>query len=99
MISSSASSYGDCLITVSTSKDLDEDKAEDVGLYTAHAYAVLGVVEACNGTRLLQLKNPWASKVSPSAFSVNPMLCLLFNDIRLPVMEWKVFIQRQSQLE
>ena len=60
----SANSYGDCLITVSTSKDLSENEAEKVGLFTGHAYAVLGVVQTSNGTRLLQLKNPWASQVS-----------------------------------
>jgi hypothetical protein len=59
----SANSYGDCLITLSTSKDLTEEKASEVGLYTAHAYAVLGVHLTSNGTRLLQLKNPWASEV------------------------------------
>jgi len=57
----SANSYGDCLITVSTSKELTEEDAKDLGLYTDHAYAVLGVVQTSNGTRLLQLKNPWAS--------------------------------------
>ena len=35
----SASSYGDCLITMSTSADLDEEKADQVGLVTGHAYA------------------------------------------------------------
>jgi len=59
----SANSYGDCLITVSTSKELTEEKAAEVGLFTAHAYAVLGVIQTTNGTRLLQLKNPWASQV------------------------------------
>lgn len=59
----SANSYGDALITVSTSKELTEEQAEEVGLFTGHAYAVLGVVQTSNGTRLLQLKNPWASKV------------------------------------
>lgn len=59
----SASSYGDCLITMSTSSDLEEDMADQVGLVTGHAYAVLSVVQTRNGTRLLQLKNPWAYKV------------------------------------
>lgn len=39
----SASEYGDCLVTVSTSKELTEEQAERVGLFTGHAYAVLGV--------------------------------------------------------
>ena len=33
----SASAYGDCLITMSTSKELTQDKAEEVGLFTGHA--------------------------------------------------------------
>lgn len=60
----SANSYGDCLITLSTSKELTEEMAAEVGLFTDHAYAVLNVIQTCNGTRLLQLKNPWAADVS-----------------------------------
>ncbi len=60
----SANSYGDCLITVSTSQELTEEEAEKVGLYTAHAYAVLDVVQTSTGIRLIQLKNPWATKVN-----------------------------------
>jgi calpain-7 len=59
----SANSFGDCLITVSTTRDLTEDQAEALGLVTGHAYAVLDVLQTKNGTRLLQMKNPWASKV------------------------------------
>lgn len=59
----SASSYGDCLISVSSSPEVTKERAEAVGLVTAHAYAVLRVLETRNGTRLLQLKNPWARKV------------------------------------
>jgi len=33
----SASSFGDALITMSTSKGLPQDKAEEVGLFTGHA--------------------------------------------------------------
>lgn len=58
----SASSYGDCLITVSTQLDLTDAEADAIGLVTGHAYAVLAVMQAKNGTRLLQLKNPWAHK-------------------------------------
>jgi calpain-7 len=58
----SASSFGDCLITVSTTKDITESQAEAIGLVTGHAYAVLSVVETKDGTRLLMLKNPWAHK-------------------------------------
>lgn len=58
----SASSYGDCLITVSTQSELETSEAEMVGLVQGHAYAVLAVTQTKNGTRLLQLKNPWAHK-------------------------------------
>jgi calpain-7 len=58
----SASAYGDCLITVSTQVDITEEEAARVGLVTGHAYAVLAVLQTKNGTRLLQLKNPWAHK-------------------------------------
>lgn len=60
----SANSFGDCLITVSTTRDISESEAESLGLVTGHAYAVLDVFQSSrDGTRLLQLKNPWASKV------------------------------------
>ena len=58
----SACSYGDCLITVSSSTQLTESDADAIGIVTGHAYAVLSVMETKNGTRLLQLKNPWAHK-------------------------------------
>lgn len=58
----SANSFGDCLITVSTTREITEAQAELLGLVTGHAYAVLEVFQARDGTRLLQLKNPWASK-------------------------------------
>jgi calpain-7 len=58
----SANSFGDCLITVSTSKEIQEAQAQKVGLITGHAYAVLHVIQTSNGIRLLQMKNPWASK-------------------------------------
>mmetsp|Transcript_14946 Transcript_14946/g.21324 ORF Transcript_14946/g.21324 Transcript_14946/m.21324 type:complete len:675 (-) Transcript_14946:2755-4779(-) len=58
-----ANSYGDCLITVSTGSDISEEKAKEVGLVTGHAYAVLSAIKTSNGTRLLQLKNPWAHQV------------------------------------
>jgi calpain-7 len=53
----SANSFGDCLITVSTTRDLDEAQAERLGLITGHAYAVLDVVQASDGTRLLQVRS------------------------------------------
>jgi calpain-7 len=65
----SANSYGDCLITVSTQSDLSEEQAEQIGLVTGHAYAVLAVVQTKNGTRLLQLKNPWAHQSWKGRFS------------------------------
>lgn len=55
----SASSFNDCLITMATSKELTDEQASSVGLYTSHAYAVLRIIQTSNGTRLLQLKNPW----------------------------------------
>jgi len=64
-----ASSYGDCLISVSSSPNLTKQEAERVGLITGHAYAVLRVVQTKNGTRLLQLKNPWARKSWQGRFS------------------------------
>jgi len=65
----SATSFGDCLITMSTSNDIPESKAEEVGLVTGHAYAVLSCIKTRNGTRLLQLKNPWAHKGWKGRFS------------------------------
>lgn len=46
--------FGDCLLCVSTG-DLDPDQAEELGLVTLHAYAVLDV-RTVNGLRLIQLK-------------------------------------------
>lgn len=65
----SANSYGDCLITASTSSDISEKMADQVGLVTGHAYAVLSVIKTTNGTRLLQLKNPWAHRGWKGKFS------------------------------
>jgi calpain-7 len=65
----SASSWGDCVITVSTQLDLTEREADAIGLVPGHAYAVLAVIETKNGTRLLQLKNPWAHKGWRGRFS------------------------------
>jgi calpain-7 len=56
--------FGDCLATVST----NEKEAEKKGLITGHAYAVLKIFQSSNETRLLQLKNPWASEVIPLTF-------------------------------
>ena len=58
-----AHNYGDCLTTVATRENLSEEEAKKKGLVTEHAYAVLKIFQSSNGTRLLQLKNPWASKV------------------------------------
>ena len=75
----SANSFGDCLITVATSHDITEEKAETLGLVTGHAYAVLDVFQSAqDGTRLLQLKNPWASKVRFALIHLQlPPYCLL----------------------
>ncbi|CAJ1966829.1 unnamed protein product [Cylindrotheca closterium] len=56
----SANSFGDCLITVSATPDMNEARAKQLGLFIGHAYAVLDVVQVSDGTRLLQMKNPWA---------------------------------------
>ncbi|CAM9298974.1 unnamed protein product, partial [Hapterophycus canaliculatus] len=64
----SAHSLGDCLITVATS-EIEEDEAERLGLVPSHAYAVLDVKEI-NGTRLLQVKNPWSRKRWRGPYSV-----------------------------
>jgi calpain-7 len=56
----SASSFGDCLITVSTEKAITEEEIQATGLVSGHAYAVLRVIQTNNGTRLLLIKNPWA---------------------------------------
>jgi calpain-7 len=58
----SANSFGDCLITVSTSRDISDEAAESLGLVTGHAYAVLDVFQSTSGIKLLQLKNPWQRK-------------------------------------
>jgi calpain-7 len=58
----SANSFGDCLITVSTTRDISDEEAESLGLVTGHAYAVLDVVQTTSGVKLLQLKNPWQRK-------------------------------------
>ncbi|KAG7346312.1 calpain family cysteine protease [Nitzschia inconspicua] len=55
----SANSFGDCLITVSTTRDISDQEAESLGLVTGHAYAVLDVFQSTSGVKLLQLKNPW----------------------------------------
>ncbi|CAM9283760.1 unnamed protein product, partial [Scytosiphon promiscuus] len=64
----SAHSLGDCLITVATS-EIEEDEADRLGLVPSHAYAVLDVKEI-NGTRLLQVKNPWSRKRWRGPYSV-----------------------------
>eukprot|EP00752_Nemacystus_decipiens_P002304 g2180.t1 len=64
----SAHRLGDCLITVATS-EIEKDEAERLGLVPSHAYAVLDVREI-NGTRLLQVKNPWSRKRWRGPYSV-----------------------------
>jgi calpain-7 len=53
----SASSYGDCLVTISTG-NFPEAHEEKLGLVSTHAYAVLTVREEEGGVRLLQVKSP-----------------------------------------
>jgi calpain-7 len=79
---SSASTFGDCLITVSTTREMTTSQADAIGLVTGHAYAVLSVVETKSGTRVLQLKNPWGRKGWTGRYSSgdtaswsNPGLC------------------------
>eukprot|EP00962_Isochrysis_galbana_P048950 scaffold20585_cov118-Isochrysis_galbana.AAC.1 len=65
----SASRYGDCLVTVATG-EMPEAQAEALGLVPTHAYAVLAVRQLGGGQRLLQLKNPWARLRWKGAYSV-----------------------------
>ena len=65
----SANSFGDCLITVSTTREMSDEQAQVLGLVTGHAYAVLDVIQTRNGTRMLLLKNPWASNGWKGKFS------------------------------
>lgn len=58
----SAHSFGDCLITMSSDASVTDEEADRLGLITGHAYAILNVIQTTNGTRLLQMKNPWAHK-------------------------------------
>lgn len=58
-----ASNLGDCLITLANDSNLSKEIADEIGLVTNHAYAVLSVFKTRKGIRLLQLKNPWAQKV------------------------------------
>lgn len=98
----SASSYGDCLITVSTLGDADscEEKVNQVGLVSGHAYAVLSVIQTTDGIRLLQLKNPWAQQSWKGRYSCydtdgwsNPKLCeeLRYDPIRAKKQDDGVF--------
>eukprot|EP00904_Undaria_pinnatifida_P013645 jgi/Undpi1/9410/HiC_scaffold_27.g11867.m1 len=68
----SAHEFGDCLITVATS-DIEKDEADKLGLVPSHAYAVLDAKEV-NGTRLLQVKNPWSRKRWTGPYSVEDTL-------------------------
>lgn len=38
-----------------------DGSARDIGLITGHAYSVLKAVEASNGVKLVQIRNPWGS--------------------------------------
>ena len=60
---------------MSADATVSEEVADSIGLVTGHAYAVLNVVETKTGIRLLQLKNPWASKVSWSISFRQCMVC------------------------
>ncbi|KAJ1649158.1 cysteine protease [Dispira simplex] len=53
--------YGDVLVTVATG-EMEPEEAERLGLVPSHAYALLRTEVVANGTRLLQLKNPWSVK-------------------------------------
>lgn len=97
----SASSYGDCLVTMSSSTDLDEGTADEVGLVTGHAYAVLSVLQTRNGTRLIQMKNPWAYKVSLKSIESSLALQSFFACTKsyLSGMERTLFMPRSRELE
>ncbi len=78
----SANSFGDCLITVSTTRDLTEEQAESLGLVTGHAYAVLDVFQSRNGLKMLMLKNPWAHKGWTGKYSPHDKLSWRDSDLR-----------------
>jgi hypothetical protein len=66
----SAHGYGDCLVTISTSKDLTKEQEDNTGLVPGHAYGVLDVKEA--GTlRMLKVKNPWSTRPWKGKFSAS----------------------------
>ena len=81
----SANSFGDCLITVSTTRDITEEEADSLGLVTGHAYAVLNVFQSRNGTKLLQLKNPWSCKGWLGKFSPHDKISWRDQTFRLEV--------------
>ena len=68
----SASRFGDCLLTVATGelKEFDGQEEDKVGLVSTHAYAVLQVRQVL-GQRLVQLKNPWSCLRWKGAYSVS----------------------------
>ncbi|KAL3777474.1 hypothetical protein ACHAW5_007448 [Stephanodiscus triporus] len=96
-----AYSFGDCLATVSTSKALTEEKVKKVGLFTGHAYAVLKIVWASNGTKLLQLKNPWASKDDSYNMSKNPQYTITLSEeaIRKKATLWLLLSRHVTKQE
>lgn len=57
----------DCLITISTGT-LTLAEEDSLGLVGGHAYAVMNIVET-SGLKILQVKNPWATKTWQGRFS------------------------------
>ncbi|KAK2956033.1 putative Calpain-type cysteine protease DEK1 [Blattamonas nauphoetae] len=57
-----------CIVTISTG-EMSAAQEESVGLVSGHAYSLLGCKEMRDGTRLLQLKNPWGHKRWKGRFS------------------------------
>jgi calpain-7 len=63
----SATSFGDCLVTIATGTLTDAEEQE-TGLVPGHAYAVLDVREA-GSLRMMHVKNPWSKRPWKGRFS------------------------------
>ncbi|KAK2955021.1 putative MIT domain protein [Blattamonas nauphoetae] len=71
-----------CLASVSTARrNGDSNKVGSNGLVSNHAYAVLDVLQLSDGTKLLKLKNPWATDRWTGSFNPNDVSS--WTDVRL----------------
>jgi calpain-7 len=59
---------GHCVMTISTTQ-LSTQMENSLGLHSSHAYAILDIRTLKDGTRLLQLKNPWTRRRWKGKFS------------------------------